>query len=167
MVGIVIIFASNAGTDAIGLTLALAAGLFYALLSLMIRQMRDSNSAAITVLNKLGSALVLLPVAWLVADLSLSPRALVLLIVMGVVQFGLPYYLYTLGLARVPAYQAALLTMIEPVLVPVWTYLAVGEQVPLATAIGGGFIFVALVLFVWRSRTRTTEVLAEARPLEE
>jgi drug/metabolite transporter (DMT)-like permease len=166
MVGIAIIFAANATTDALGLVLAMSAGLFFALLSLMIRQMRDSDSAAITVLNNLGSAVLLLPVAWLVADLWLSPRALVLMIFMGIVQFGMPYYLYTLGLARVPAYQASLLTMIEPVLVPVWTYLAVGEKVPVATAIGGGLILVALVLFVWRARARAAEAMAEARALE-
>ena len=159
MTGIAIIFVGNAGTDLVGLIIALAAGLFYALLTLMIRQMRDSDSAAVTVLNNLGSAVLLLPVVLLVGHLSVSSRALILLIVLGVVQFGLPYYLFTLGLVRVPAYQAALITLIEPVLVPVWAYLAVGEHVTMTTAVGGGVILVALCLFLrvaHRSRRQTT-----------
>jgi drug/metabolite transporter (DMT)-like permease len=106
----------------------------------------------VTVLNNLGSALLILPIAVGVGGLALSGRSLVLLVIMGVVQFGIPYYLYTVGLVRVPAYQAAFITMAEPVLVPVWTYLAVGESVPFTTKIGGGIILVALALFIMSAR---------------
>lgn len=148
IVGIVIIFFGNAATDLTGLINALGAGLFFALLTIMIRQMRDSDSAAVTVLNNLGSALLILPFALLTGDLLISARALTLLVIMGVVQFGVPYYLYSLGLVRVPAYQASLITMTEPILVPVWTYLAVREVAPAETVVGGGIILGALVLFV-------------------
>jgi DME family drug/metabolite transporter len=152
IVGIGIIFAGNAQTSAFGLINALGAGLFYGLLTLMIRRMRDANSAAITVMNNLGSAVLILPVALLLGGLLVSPHALILLILMGVVQFGIPYYLYALGLIRIPAYQAAMITIAEPILVPVWTYLAVGETIPFATLLGGVFILVALALFIMSAR---------------
>jgi len=155
LMGIAIIFAGNASTDLVGLTIALASGLFFGLLTMMIRRLRDSDPAAVTVFNNLGSAVLLLPLAWGMGGLLLSSRALFLLILMGIVQFGTPYYLYTLGLARVPAYQASLITMLEPILVPVWTYMAIGERVPPTTLIGGGVILTALVLFVLAAqRTR-------------
>ncbi len=147
MVGIAIIFVGNASTDLPGLVIALAAGLFFGLLTMMIRRLRDSDSAAVTVLNILGSAVLLFPAVLLVGELMLPLRVWLLLLVMGVLQFGLPYYMYTLGLARIPAYRAALITMIEPVLVPVWTYLAVRESVPQATVVGGVLILAALILF--------------------
>ncbi len=153
LVGIGVIFAGNASTDLAGLLIALCAGLFFALLSLMIRLMRDCNSAAITVLNNLGSALLILPLVLLIDGLWVSQRSLLLLILLGVVQFGIPYYLYTLGLARVPTYSAILLVMIEPVLVPIWAYLAVGETVPTTTVIGGSIILLALVMSVLSSRS--------------
>ncbi len=162
MVGIGIIFAGNAAASAAGLLVALAAGLFYALLTLMLRQMRDSDSAAVTVLNNLGSAALLFPAVLLMGGLAVSPRAAVLLVIMGVVQFGLPYYLYTLGLKRVPASQAALVTMIEPVLVPIWTYLAVREAVPFSTAIGGGVILMALFWFIQSTRSRARLAMRHA-----
>jgi len=152
IVGIGVIFLGNASTDLFGLVNALAAGLFFALLTLMIRQMRDSDSAAVTVLNNLGSALLMLPFVIVFANAGLSARSLVLLIIMGVVQFGLPYYLYTLGLSAVPAYQASLITMSEPILVPVWTYIAVSEVAQPATFWGGGIVLIALFLFVWSAR---------------
>lgn len=145
--GILVIFLGNAETNLVGLIVALAAGLFFGLLTLAIRQLRDSDSAALTVFNNLGSAALMLPFVLLQGGLVISPRACILLIVMGVVQFGVPYYLYSLGLKRVPAYQAAFITMVEPVLVPVWAYCAVGETVPITTMIGGAIILVALCFF--------------------
>ncbi len=156
MIGIGIIFVGNAGTDLVGLIIALSSGLFFGLRTLMIRRMRDCDSAAVMVVNNLGSAALLFPAAWLLGDLMVSPRTLLLLVVMGVVQFGLPYYLYTCALARVPAYRAALITLVEPILVPVWAYLAVREKVPPMTAIGGGVVLIALALFLRAAlKTRT------------
>lgn len=146
MIGIGIIFAGNASATLAGLIVALGAGLFYGLLTLAIRQMRDSDSAAVIVVNNLGAALLLLVPALAAGHLMLSPRGWLLIVIMGVVQFGLPYYLYALGLVRIPAYRAALITLLEPVLVPVWTYLAVGETVPQETIIGGAVILAALLL---------------------
>lgn len=152
MVGIAIIFAGDAATDWLGLTIALGSGLFYGLLTMMIRHLRDCNSAAVTVANNLGSAVLLLPAVILFGSLVVSPRSWVLLVLMGLVQFGVPYYLYTLALVRVPAYQAALITLAEPVLNPVWAFLAVGEAVPITTVIGGGVILSALALFLRAAR---------------
>jgi drug/metabolite transporter, DME family len=137
-----------------GLAIALASGLFYALLTLMIRRLRNADSAAVTVMNNLGSAVLLFPVAVAVGGLTISVRSFWLLLFMGIVQFGLPYYLYTLGLKRIPAYQAALITLLEPVLVPIWAVLAIGrsEMPPAWTMIGGGVILVALLLFLNAAR---------------
>lgn len=159
MIGIAVIFAGNVATDLSGLVISLGSGLFYGLLTMMIRQMRDSDSAAVTVLNNLGSALLLLPAAMLMGSLMVPERAWVLLVLLGVVQFGLPYYLFTVALTRVPAYQAALLTLAEPVLVPVWTYLAVREKVPVTTFVGGAVILAALALFVRSVQKGNAEAL--------
>ena len=152
MAGIGIIFADQAGTDLFGLCNALGAGLFYGLLTMNIRALRRSDAGAVTVMNCLGSALLLLPPALAVGHIGLSLREWGLLVLMGVVQFGIPYYLFSLGLSRIPAYHAGLITLIEPALVPVWTYLAVGELVPPATFVGGAVILAALCLFMFARR---------------
>lgn len=146
MVGVAVIFAGGWRTTLPGLLTALSAGLFYGLLTLMIRRLRDVDSAALTVLNNLGAAALLLVPSLLLGKMSLTTREFFLILVLGIVQLGLPYYFYTLALARVPAYRAAILTMAEPVLVPVWAFLFVGEVPPRLTLMGGAIILGALVI---------------------
>ncbi len=47
---------------------------------------------------------------------------------LGVVQLGLGYYLVTKGIKYVPAAEASLFALIEPVSNPIWTYLVVAER---------------------------------------
>lgn len=67
------------------------------------------------------------------------------LLFLGVVQIGLAYVVFSFGIARIRALEAGLIGMLEPVLNPVWVFLALGEQ-PGRWAIAGGAIIVAAVL---------------------
>lgn len=156
MGGVAIIFFGEAETDLVGLIVALLAGLFYGLLTMMLRQMRDSHAAAVTVVNNLGAAVLLLPVVLFGDGLAITSNALLLLILMGAAVLGLPYYLFSRGLEHVPAHRAAVVTLAEPVLVPVWAYLALGETVPPVTWLGGGIILFALAVFFGITRAGTT-----------
>lgn len=155
ILGIGIIFGGNANTSLSGLLIALAAGLFYGLLTLFLRKLRHIDAVKLTVINNLGAAALLLPFTILFGDIALAARTLGLLLMMGVIQFSLPYLLFSLGLNRVPAHQAALYTMIEPLLVPVWTYLAVGEVPLRATFYGGTLILAALSWLTFASWRRS------------
>ncbi len=154
VVGITIIFVGEATSDMFGLVNALGAGVFYALLTLMIRRLKNCDAAALTVLNNLGSALLIFPFVLIAGGLAVSGKSIGYLVFMGVVQFGLPYYLFSLGLARIKAYQASLITMAEPILVPVWAYLVVAEVPSVTTMYGGGIVFAALVIFFVVTRQR-------------
>lgn len=154
MLGIGVIFFGNAGRSLPGLLVALTAGFFYSLLTLMIRRLRHADPSAVTVLNNLGAAVLLFFPVLLWGDLRVSSRELALLALMGIVQFSIPYYLYARALTRVPAYQAGLLTLAEPVLVPVWTFLAVGEIVPASTIAGGGLLLLSIAIFLLKSWQR-------------
>ena len=68
------------------------------------------------------------------------------LLLMGVVQLGLPYILYALALRHIRAVEGILIPMIEPVLNPVWVFLMLGEQ-PSPLALVGGAIILGAVLF--------------------
>jgi drug/metabolite transporter (DMT)-like permease len=113
-----------------------------------LRKLRSSDAAAVTVVNNLGAALLIFPFLAAGGTLTLSLLSLTLLVLMGAFQLGLPYYFFSLGLTRVPAHKAAIITLAEPLLVPVWTYVALGELVPRATLIGGGIILFALAIFI-------------------
>jgi drug/metabolite transporter, DME family len=63
---------------------------------------------------------------------------------LGVFQIGLAYAVFTYGLKRVYAIEASLISLVEPVLNPVWVYIGYGE-VPSVMAIIGGIIIITAI----------------------
>ena len=123
-----------------GVTLALSSGVLFAAYMINLRNAQAVNAAYLTWINNLGCALLLL--LFVKSQLSLNFNQLVILAVMGTVQLGLPYFLFSKGLQSVPLQEASLIALIEPVLNPVWVALAFGE-IPSAATFSGG----ALILF--------------------
>jgi drug/metabolite transporter (DMT)-like permease len=76
----------------------------------------------------------------------MSLEAFLVLAAMGIFQLSVPYVLFIQGLKTVPAAEGALITLVEPILNPVWVWLAVGEQPGRSTLVGGALILVALVV---------------------
>jgi len=145
LVGVAILFLGNwRGAEARGLVLGLASGVGFGLFMLWQRRLRSANAVTLVVANNLGVALLLLPFAG--SDLLPDPRSLGVLVFMGVVQFGIPYLLFTRGVQRITGPEASLLTLIEPVLTPVWVALIVGERPSTATIAGGACILAALAM---------------------
>jgi len=69
---------------------------------------------------------------------------------MGVVQLGVPYFLFSKGLERLALQEASLIVLIEPVLNPIWVAWGVGEVPSTPTLIGGSVILFSLVLrYTW------------------
>lgn len=63
---------------------------------------------------------------------------------LGILQLGLGFVLFTYGLKRVLAIEGALLTMLEPILNPVWVLLFYKEKPTKGAIIGGILIILAL-----------------------
>jgi drug/metabolite transporter (DMT)-like permease len=75
-----------------------------------------------------------------------DPTKWFVLILFGVAQMGIPYVLFGIGLKTVSPQEAGILTLIEPVLNPLWAYASVGEVPSAPTAIGGGVLLTVLGL---------------------
>jgi hypothetical protein len=65
---------------------------------------------------------------------------------LGMVQMGLPYVFFARGLRTIPGHEAAGIGLTEPILVPIWVYLAWGDQPAVWTLVGGGFILAGLAV---------------------
>lgn len=61
---------------------------------------------------------------------------------LGAIQIGLAYVLLTRAFRRVGALEASVLLLVEPVLNPIWTWLALGEE-PGRWALAGGAVILA------------------------
>lgn len=129
--------------DFSGNAIALCSGLMYSGVIIMLRWLREESSIWLVFLNQLASGLILLPAAsasW--GEWGMEQH--LLLAFLGLVQMALPYVLFARGLQRATAQEAALLTLLEPILNPLWTCLFWGEAVPRAVWIGGAFILCGL-----------------------
>ncbi len=167
MLGVLVIIVADAfrdresgsldGGTAVIAAIGLASGLVYGGVVLCLRALREHSSLWLTTQNQLGSSLCLgLAITaihgplffweWLTAP---SANQLAFLAVFGVLQMGLPYLLFTHGLRRVSPYEAGTITLLEPILNPLWAYLVSPEtDTPVwSTWLGGGLILGALA---WR-----------------
>jgi|AFSR01.1.fsa_nt_gi drug/metabolite transporter (DMT)-like permease len=105
------------------------------------------------VLIALGNALTALCCApAIVASLPLPVTTLWLLAGLGILQIGVAYVLFAIGVNRVSALESTLLAMLEPILNPIWVALATGER-PSAMALIGGAIVIGVI--VWRQLGKT------------
>jgi drug/metabolite transporter, DME family len=141
--------------------LALASGAGYGGVIVSLKWLRDEDSAWLVTLSHAVAGLVLLPIV-LTGPMALSPQQWTLVVLLGVLQMGLPYVIFARSLRSVPTQEAALLTLIEPITNPVWVLLLWGETVPPSTWIGGGFIIGGLAIrYAWGMAR------GEARPTPE
>jgi drug/metabolite transporter (DMT)-like permease len=62
-----------------------------------------------------------------------------LLLILGIVQLGIPYILYSKAIKHATALESILIPVLEPLLNPVWVFLMLGE-VPGPLALVGGAI---------------------------
>jgi drug/metabolite transporter, DME family len=149
MAGVTVISLDSAGEpEMAGVGLALLSGALFAAYMINLRRTQDVQPIYLTWINNAFCALVLLFVVH--SELSLTGSQLVILIIMGAVQLGLPYFLFSKGLQSVSLQEASLIALIEPVLNPIWVALAVGEIPSSATLIGSATIVTGLgVRYLW------------------
>jgi drug/metabolite transporter (DMT)-like permease len=129
-----------------GILVALASGVFFAAMIMLLRKQKDSSPIESIILGNLLGFFISLPVMW-TAGVP-APGTLVALVVLGIVQLGIPYLLYTRAIRHVTALEAALIPVIEPILNPVWVMIFIGER-PSPLALLGGVIVVGAV--TWRA----------------
>jgi drug/metabolite transporter (DMT)-like permease len=131
---------------------ALGSGAAYAGVLIGLRVLRHSSPRWLTVFNHLFSALALLPWVWGLP--SPSTPQLALLFLFGALQMALPYWLVARGLRSVSPQEAGTLTLLEPLLNPLWAYLvSPATETPSPwTFAGGAFILGALAYRYWPSR---------------
>ena len=137
-------------TNVYSAVLGLLSGVLYAGVVLSLRWLRNEDSAWLVVLNFTMTAVVMAPLVLFSASLPTGVTWLVL-IGFGMFQMGLPYLLFARGLQRIPGHIASLLTLLEPILLPVWIYVAWSNSPDYEpprwwTIVGGGLILSGLCI---------------------
>jgi drug/metabolite transporter (DMT)-like permease len=124
-----------------GNIVALGSGLSYGWLALFLRRQKSGSPLESVFLGNVLAALAGLPFMFGSVPGASDWIGLVLL---GVVQLGLPYILYAIAIRHVSAVESLLILMIEPVLNPLWAFLFLAE-VPGRLSLLGGLIILGSV----------------------
>ena len=152
MIGVLVILVPQFQNDTVwGLTLKILVGFTYALVVLSLRWMRDFEAAWIVGINHVMTCVVFLP---FVLHVGIYPSEMVqwiALVAFGMLQMGLPYWLFAKSVKHLPGHEATGIVILEPILVPIWVYIAWGhlssyESPSASTVVGAVFILFGLVV---------------------
>ena len=114
-----------------------------AVATVTIRKNREVRMTPATCLAAVLAALVALPLA---APLSVTGGDFALLFVFGAIQLGAGLALFVTGARLAPAAEVALISVLEPILGPVWVWAFLGENPGTFALAGGGIVLSALVI---------------------
>jgi len=140
--GIVLFFIDHLTIDGmVGNGVAITSGIFFAGLVLLMRKQKQDFPLGSVFLGNILTALIGLPFMFSYMPDASSWAGLILL---GTLQLGLSYILYSYAIRMVAALEAIMIPIIEPVLNPIWVLLVIGEK-PGPWAIAGGAVVILSV----------------------
>lgn len=143
--------AATAPNPGRGNLLAVLSGVFYAFMVIGLRWIgthEGEKGIAAVALGNVLAGLIALPMALPV--LTWTGRDVTVLLYLGVFQIGAAYYFVSYALRYVPALEASLLLLVEPVLNPVWAWLVHGEEPGSASLLGGVIILASTIVLAVR-----------------
>jgi drug/metabolite transporter (DMT)-like permease len=116
-------------------------GISFALTAISLRKQKDDSPIDSVILGNLITFFIGLPFMFQATP---SLKSWLPLIILGIFQLGISYIFYASAIRYVTALEAILIPIIEPILNPIWVFLAFGE-IPGTWAFVGGIIVLAAV----------------------
>jgi drug/metabolite transporter (DMT)-like permease len=139
--------ASSSGDSSfIGVIFGLASGVTYAGVVLSLRWLRGEDAAWLVAVNHAVTALVMLPFVLTHTQYVPTLAQLGFLAAFGILQMGVPYLLFARAVRVLPGHEAAGIVLLEPLLMPLWVWLAWDEVPRWWTFVGALFIFTGLMI---------------------
>ena len=128
--------------------LGILSGVSMAGVVLAMRGMKNMDAAWLITLNHAATVLMLTPWVWSAQRIEVS--GYLALAFFGTFQMSIPYILFARGLRSTPSPEASILALIEPILLPVWVFIAWHNHPnyappPWWTWVGGALITAGLV----------------------
>ncbi|MDR1796532.1 MAG: DMT family transporter [Clostridiales Family XIII bacterium] len=127
----------------VGNALAVVGGICFAVMAVALRMQKDGSPYETVLLGNIIGCIAGLPFLFLHPP---AAPALLPVVFLGVCQIGGPYLLYTKASKNAKAIDLAVLPALEPVLNPIWVFLATGENPGPRVVIGGAILLGVVVL---------------------
>ena len=120
----------------------LMAGILFAAFFFGMKKNDKKYQQSSIFLGNIFVALISLPFIFTIDELAFTDLWMVSFL--GVFQIAIAYAFFSFGLKRDIAVEASIISMVEPMLTPLWVFIGYGE-VPATTAIIGGLIIIAVI----------------------
>ncbi|MDR7868581.1 MAG: EamA family transporter [Sporomusaceae bacterium] len=126
----------------LGNLLAVASGMSMTVMALAMRKQKDGSPFGSVLLGNILAFVGGIP---FMLDGGPSLAGWGAIVLLGCFQLGLSYVLYSVAIKHVTALEATIITMIEPILNPIWVFLLLGEMPGPWSLAGGAIILAAIV----------------------
>ena len=141
IVGVVIILGGQPSLhNAAGTLMSFTATLLFALMTVGIKRYPQAQMVKVTYAGALMSGLVMAPFT---SFATTSAHDLAWLWLYGVLNIGIGFGLYLVGVRKIKAMLASLICMLEIALAPLWAFLIFADQVRASSLIGGLIVLLA------------------------
>ncbi len=125
-----------------GNILAALSGVSFAFFTIFMRMQKNGSPLESVLLGNIITAIIGLP---FVFSSSPGTTGWLFLVLLGTVQLSIPYILYSTAIKELTALETVLITVIEPILNPIWVLLLLNE-VPGTWSIVGGIIVILTII---------------------
>lgn len=140
--GMLLFFVDDINMEGVfGNILAALSGVSFALFAVFMRMQKDGSPIDSVILGNILTAVIGIP---FISKNMPDARGWLFLVILGIVQLGLSYILYSKAIKHVTALEASLIPIIEPILNPIWVFLLLGER-PGNWAFVGGIVVIAAI----------------------
>ena len=145
--GIVLFFFDklDAG-QAVGNIIAVCSGLLLAFLFSFMGEVSNAERMNVVLFGHAFTAVIGVPFIFFTNN-SFDLSNLLLILVLGIFQIGIPYILFALAVGKCSPLMCSLIGIIEPILNPLWVALFYGEMPGVMSLFGG--VLVVVTITVW------------------
>lgn len=150
-IGIILFFVDEIDFGGmLGNLIAICSGLFMAIMFVFNGKLALEARMTGILIAHLLTAVVGIPIGFATYETIVTNQDIVLILILGIVQLGIPYVLYALAASKINPLSCSLIGMIEPLLNPIWVAIFYGEVPGMFAFIGGIVVIVSVVIYnVW------------------
>jgi len=147
-----------AGRSLEGNLLGLGGGLAFGLFTFFLPRVRLPAVERVALCNLVAAAVLFAAAPESFLAVRLSALNWLAMAYLGAIQIGLATVCFAAALARISAARASVLVLLEPLLSPLWVYLAIGEAPSRYGLVGGMFILGGIAVNLFARRPRAAKV---------
>lgn len=136
-----------------GNIIAICSGFAFAGLAIALRIQKDDSPFESILLGNILTGVF--GSYWIMESLPLSNGSIIGLLLLGIIQLGIPYILYAKAIQHVTALESILIPVLEPLMNPLWVFLVAGEIPGKGAFIGGTIVLLAIIFRSIMSQRRS------------